>query len=84
MVNPGFEECLNAARHDLKADGILAIADFDSSRSSIFKNWMAKNHVRMKSQLREEIQQSGWRIVDEHTYSAYGGLWQYLTGIYKP
>jgi len=84
MVNPGFEACLTAARHDLEADGILAITDFDSSRSPIFKNWMAKNHVRMESQLRHEIQQNGWGIVDERTYAAYGGLWQYLTGIYKP
>jgi S-adenosylmethionine-diacylgycerolhomoserine-N-methlytransferase len=84
MVNPGFEDCLSSSRHDLQDDGILAIADFDSSRFFLFKSWMARNHVRMDSQIRTELQHSGWQHVDENVCSAYGGLWTYMTGIYKP
>jgi len=84
MVNPGFEDCLSSSRQDLRDEGILAIADFDSSRNNLFKKWMARNHVRMDSQIRNELQHSGWRHIDQKVYPAYGGLWSYMTGIYKP
>ena len=84
MVNPGFEDCLSASKLDLNDEGILAIADFDSSRSNLFKSWMARNHVRMESQIRDELRSTGWQQVDQNIFPAYGGLWSYLTGIYKP
>ncbi len=84
MVNPGFEDCLSASRRDLKDGGIIAIADFDNSRFDTFKSWMAKNHVQMNSQIRNELQRSGWRDVDHKIQYAYGGLWSYSIGIYQP
>ncbi len=84
MVNPGFAECLSASRQDLRDGGILAIADFDSSRCNTFKKWMAHNHVLMDSQIRTELQRSGWLNVDQKINPAYGGLWSYITGIYLP
>lgn len=82
MVNPGYIECLSSSREDLREGGVLAIVDFDSSEFSGFKRWMARNHVVMDSQIRHEVELSGWRHVDQKIYPAYGGLWSYITGIY--
>ncbi len=77
MVNPGWQEALNAATADLAPGGCLAAVDFHRGGSSWFSSWMSVNHVRMEGELLPWMTQ----IFDplfQSECKAYGGLWQYF------
>lgn len=77
MINPGWEQTIQAAAQDLKLGGLIAVVDFHDSRFGFFKRWMAINHVRMEGHLLPKLQ-ALFRPVNIDIYQAYGGLWQYL------
>jgi S-adenosylmethionine-diacylgycerolhomoserine-N-methlytransferase len=77
MFNPGYEQAIAAACHDLSADGCFALVDFHATRFRWFSRWMGVNHVRMDGQLRPRLRENLEPVTDE-LHSAYGGVWQYL------
>lgn len=76
MFNPGWEAALQAAKADLKPDGIIAIVDFSHTRSGLFRRWMGRNHVRMEGHLWPAAKTAFEPVVDE-IRPAYMGVWQY-------
>lgn len=77
MINPGWQRAIELAAQDLKPGGIIAVVDFHASRSSLFKRWMAMNHVTMEGQLLPTLNDSFRPLINER-HNAYAGLWQYL------
>ena len=77
MFNPGWEEALDAARHDLAPAGAIAVVDFHDSGLGLFKRWMGLNHVRLDGHLLPGLQS---RFPSHHAaiQPAYGGLWSYF------
>lgn len=77
MFNPGWDEALLTASHDLSPGGAIAVADFHDSPSPRFKSWMGFNHVRLDSHLLPSLRNlfpSGeWSV-----HPACGGLWSYF------
>ncbi len=55
----------------------MAVVDFHDSPLTLFKQWMALNHVRMEGHLLPELQ-SRFRPLVCEIRRAYGGLWYYL------
>ncbi|MEZ5581496.1 MAG: class I SAM-dependent methyltransferase [Candidatus Competibacteraceae bacterium] len=51
MMNPGWEQAIVNAVHDLRPGGLLAVVDFNATNHSAFQRWMAFNHVRMEAHL---------------------------------
>jgi len=77
MFNPGFEQAITAACHDLAPGGYFALVDFHATRFQWFSRWMGVNHVRMDGQLRPVLQNNLVPMTSE-LHSGYGGVWQYL------
>ena len=77
MINPGWEQVVEAAAEELADSGVLAVVDFHDSSFPWFKRWMGLNHVRMDGHLLPVILRhtspSAQRVV-----KAYGGVWHYL------
>ncbi|MCS3902465.1 S-adenosylmethionine-diacylgycerolhomoserine-N-methyltransferase [Methylohalomonas lacus] len=76
MFNPGWVAAIDAMRQDLAPGGSIAVVDFHDSRSRLFRDWMAMNHVRMEGHLLVHLQQ---RLQQQalQMRSAYAGLWRY-------
>ena len=77
MINPGWQEALNAANADLSTGGGLAVVDFHRGGTSWFSDWMGVNHVRMEGELLPRLKQS-FNPLFLSAPKAYGGLWQYF------
>lgn len=80
MMNPGWEEALDAAQQNLSRDGVLAVVDFADTRSVLFRRWMGVNHVRMDGHLLPSLKQQFTRVFSQQP-SVYMGLWRYLVFI---
>lgn len=83
MFNPGWEAALNAARRDLKPEGLIAVVDFHDSALPWFKTWMGMNHVRMEKHLLPRLKEM-FEPADARVHSAWLGLWKYLAFIGRP
>lgn len=77
MINPGWQQAIDAAAQDLKPGGLIAVVDFHNSRFGFFKRWMGMNHVRMEGHLLPKLQ-ALFKPLTVNIQGAYGGLWQYL------
>ncbi|MCB0180352.1 MAG: methyltransferase domain-containing protein [Anaerolineae bacterium] len=77
MMNPGWDQAIEQAYHDLADDGLIAAVDFHNSRLTGFKKWMAVNHVRMDGHIYEKLNQRFSPEIFE-VQPAYGFLWQYF------
>jgi S-adenosylmethionine-diacylgycerolhomoserine-N-methlytransferase len=82
MFNPGWDRAIDAAHQELAPGGTIAVVDFHTSPLSLFKRWMALNHVRLEGHLRPELQ-SRFTTVRGEIRPAYGGSWYYLLFIGK-
>lgn len=82
MFNPGWETAIDAIYSDLAPAGSVAVVDFHDSRSRLFRNWMAMNHVRMEGHWLPQLQ----LYMQSQTLqlrSAYAGLWRYCLYVGK-
>lgn len=77
MMNPGWDQAIEQASHDLAEDGIIAVVDFHDSQLTGFKKWMAVNHVRMDGHIYAKLNQHFSPQIAE-IQPAYGFLWQYF------
>lgn len=77
MFNPGWEQAIASAFDDLPTGGRMAVVDFHSTPSRLFRWWMGKNHVRMDGHLLPLLQkrfQTEWLEVRP----AFLGLWKFF------
>ncbi len=77
MFNPGWEQALAAASHDLAPGGAIAVVDFHDSGLMTFKHWMGLNHVRLDGHLLPHLK-SHFSPQEWLVRPAYGGLWTYF------
>ncbi len=77
MFNPGWEEAIAAAAADLAPAGIMAVVDFHTSPFSLFRRWMALNHVRVAGHLLPVLENT-FTTRHREIRPAYGGLWHYF------
>ena len=77
MINPGWEQTLDAALCDLRPGGLLAVVDFHDTRCAGFQRWMWLNHVRMDGHLLPHLN-ARCRPVAQTLCAAYGGGWRYF------
>lgn len=80
MMNPQWQSVIEKAREELPAGGYIAVADFHNSKHRLFKNHMAKHHVRMDGHLLPVLENLFEPKVNQ-VREAYGGLWEYFTFI---
>ncbi len=80
MINPGWEQALQAASRDLGADGWIAVVDFHASASARFKKWMALNHVRLEEHLLPSLE-AHFQPRAVTVTPTYRGLWSYFSFI---
>jgi len=76
MMNPGWEQVIDAAHHDLSQGGFMAVVDFHDSNWPLFK-WLMRIHVRLNSHLLPKLQIC-FQTKSVELQSAYDGFWQYL------
>lgn len=77
MINPGWEQALDAALRDLRPGGLLGVVDFHDTRLAGFQRWMAFNHVRMEGHLLPHLNACCHPVV-QTLRTAYGGGWRYF------
>ena len=77
MMNPGFEQALDAARDDLAPGGLFAAVDFHDSPFAVFKAWMRLNHVRLDGHLLPKLTRNFSPEI-QAIRPAYSGIWSYL------
>jgi S-adenosylmethionine-diacylgycerolhomoserine-N-methlytransferase len=77
MMNPGWQQALEAAAADLRPGGLVAVVDFHDTRSPAFSRWMALNHVRMDGHLLPALEQR-FAPLERAVRPAYFGLWRYV------
>jgi S-adenosylmethionine-diacylgycerolhomoserine-N-methlytransferase len=80
MIDPGWEQAIEAAISDLRPGGVLAVVDFHDTRLAGFRNWMAFNHVRMDGHLLPHLN-GCCQPVAQTLRAAYGGIWRYFAFI---
>lgn len=80
MIDPGWEQAVEAALCDLRPDGLLAVVDFHETRFAGFQRWMRANHVRMEGHLLPYLN-ARCRPVAQTQRAAYGGGWHYFNFI---
>ena len=80
MINPGWEQALQAAKLDLRPGGWIAVVDFHASHAVWFKKWMAINHVQIGGHLLPLLtdQFQPRAITIKPTYK---GLWSFFSFI---
>lgn len=77
MFGDDFETVFEQISNDLKAGGVIAVVDFDTSPFSWFRRWMELNHVDFSGRLRPLLNKY-FTPTDVNIHKAYGGLWTYL------
>lgn len=77
MMNPGWDQAIEQAYHDLAEGGLIAAVDFHNSTLTGFKKWMAVNHVRMDGHIYAKLKHRFTPQITE-IHQAYGFLWQYF------
>lgn len=77
MINPGWNQAIDAALCDLRTGGLLAVVDFHDTPSSYFSRWMALNHVQMDAHLLPYLSARCTPLV-QSVQPAYGGGWRYF------
>ncbi len=77
MINPQWSSILKQAQLDLAPGGKLVIVDFHSSKNSLFKKWMAYNHVKMEGHMDQTLEASFYTKYHQ-VKKAYFGLWNYF------
>jgi S-adenosylmethionine-diacylgycerolhomoserine-N-methlytransferase len=77
MFNPGWEQAIERAAADLPVGGYVAMVDFHSTPSRMFRWWMGKNHVRMDGHLLPALE-SAFQTEYRSVRSAFFGLWKYV------
>lgn len=82
MFNPGWDQAIAAAYQELVPGGTIAVVDFHNSSLSLFKQWMALNHVRLEGHLLPELE-SRFTTIHKEIRPAYGGIWYYMLFIGK-
>lgn len=80
MIDPGWEQAVDAALRDLRPGGLLAVVDFHDSRWAGFRRWMALNHVKMDGHLLPHLN-GCCQPVAQTVRAAYGGGWRFFTFI---
>lgn len=80
MINPGWNQAVTAALHDLRPGGLLAVVDFHATPFMRFKRWMELNHVRMDGHLLPHLTAQCTPIAHS-VRPAYAGSWQYFSFI---
>ena len=80
MVDPGWEQTLEAALRDLRPGGLLAVVDFHDTCFAGFQRWMAFNHARMDAHLLPRLN-ACCRPLAQRVRAAYGGSWRYFSFI---
>ncbi len=80
MIDPGWEQAVDAALCDLQPGGLLAVVDFHDTRFSGFRRWMEINHVRMDGHLLPRLS-ACCPPVAQTLRPAYGGGWRYFSFI---
>ena len=82
MFNPGWEQAIDTAHHKLQSGNLIAVVDFHQSKHPLFQSWMALNHVKMEAHLLNKLREC-FAPVQQETYAAYFGLWEYFLFIGK-
>lgn len=77
MIDPGWEQAIDAAREDLASGGLIAVVDFHTTPSGVFRRWMRRNHVRMEGEILPFLQRA-FRPVRTEVWNAYFGFWSYF------
>lgn len=77
MMNPGWQQAVDAALSDLEPGGVLAVVDFHDTRFAGFRRWMAVNHVRMEGHLLPYLR-AHCQTMTQSMQAAYGGAWDYF------
>lgn len=77
MINPQWKDLIRQAHADLRAGGIVAVADFHDSPMPGFKAHMSNHHVRMDGHLLPVLEQQ-FEPLYSRVGKAYGGIWEYL------
>ena len=83
MVNPRYDACLARALRDTAADSVVCVVDFHSSPFAWFRRWMAMNHVRMESQMCNDVLERGEPFLDQER-SGLLGFWRYRLVMARP
>lgn len=78
MINPGWEDLIEAAYNDLVPGGLIAVVDFNDSRFNAFKKHMKNNHVRMDHHILPILEER-FSSLSKEINSAYVGAWTYFT-----
>lgn len=76
MMNPGWEQVIASAHHDLNQGGFIAVVDFHNANWPLFK-WLMRIHVRLNGHLLPKLQ-TCFQTQFVELRPAYGGFWQYL------
>jgi S-adenosylmethionine-diacylgycerolhomoserine-N-methlytransferase len=77
MINPGWDQAIEAAYDDLAPGGLIGVVDFHDSPVALFQRWMGLNHVKLEGQLLPTLRERFEPFLVQ-TRPAYGGLWRYL------
>ncbi|CDI01085.1 Methyltransferase type 12 [Candidatus Competibacter denitrificans Run_A_D11] len=80
MIDPGWQQALDAALGDLQPGGLLAVVDFHDTRFSGFRRWMGFNHVRMDGHLLPSLNERS-EALTQNVRPAYGNVWRYFSFI---
>lgn len=80
MMHPHESDIIRDVCSDLRPGGILALADFLSTKWPIFRSVMKANHVRMDGFVLPLLENSFATMISERRI-AYGGWWEYLVYI---
>ncbi|HRC70774.1 MAG TPA: methyltransferase domain-containing protein [Candidatus Competibacter denitrificans] len=80
MIDPGWQQALDAALGDLQPGGLLAVVDFHDTRFSGFRRWMGFNHVRMDGHLLPSLNER-CEALTQNVRPAYGNVWRYFSFI---
>jgi len=77
MINPGWQELMEASIRHLKPGGILAVVDFHNTPYELFSRWMKYNHVEMQGQILPVLKKKLLPVQSSEKL-AYGNLWTYF------
>jgi S-adenosylmethionine-diacylgycerolhomoserine-N-methlytransferase len=81
MIDPGWEQAVEAALRDLRPGGWLAAVDFHDTPFAGFRRWMGVNHVRLDGHLLPYLNARCAPVARTTLRDAYGGGWRYFTFI---